>query len=1304
MLSRRIALGKLVFHAHCPSQSAWVVVRVLFLLTWAWAIQTANIAIAQHVNPIIPPLPFCEPNCNGCPSSVAACVPVPYVPIPETIISLDPNAAPLQQLTVHEAIRIALSNSEVVRNLGLVDAHSDIDIIRGTITTYDPRAAYAAAAGEWGIFDPLWTTEMQWDRIDIPPGTSFSGIGNRPPELDTADFYTSLEQLLPLGSRVRADYVTNYLFNPDNPINLDPNPQYFSYAQFGLVQPLLQGLGVPVTMAPIRIAAAEAERTDWQFKQEVLALVRSVETAYWTLYSEQQNLRAIDEAIPLFREIVRVREQQAQTAAGTESEAARAVSEMLLYEQRRLDTLSHIAEQQLVLRDLMGLPVNDGPNFKLVALPAMTPPFETLGEAVMTAVDQRPDVLRQRIAVYVAQQERIVARDSFRPKLDFNAFWRINGLGEDLGESLDVIGQNDFHDWQLGFILQVPLGRRQGRADVRAAELLIQKQRALLDQTAHQASYEVADAYRRIMWLYQQHRVSASRVEALTKWREVRRAQFENPPPGVSTVLALELYLNNLRDFVEASIKSHAIVADFNSALARLEEVKGTLLETRLVEVAGDQTDAMPEELPTPSIAPLPDWMVPTPSAIPQDGSGSRSVAPPASPIAAAPPRLEPTLVNPNIAAVPPTVTASPAIPSQSPIYIPVPPLSDAFIPPAVAKPLTTIPRTESMSPSATNDQRVQQYLPSNEPVLKQSPNPSVAVGDGYDTGNQAPGLSTAPLPQTMAPATETRHAQVPLTGPTRETVQLPPETIKLTLPPPGGAKQTQTPFRLLVRPDATVRDQALHQQPATTKSVTDPALPSEKSAPLFRTVPPTITASPAIPAQTPIHIPVPPASDAFIPPAVAKPLTTIPKTESTSPSATNNQRVQQYLPLNEPVLKQSPSPSVAVGDAYGTGNQAPGVSKAPSPQTMAPTTETRHAQVPLISPMREIVQSPSETIKLTLPSPGGSKQTQVPSRLTVRPDATVRDQAMQKQPATTKSVTNPALASEKSAPLFSTVPQSNANDTVYVSQQPAAPANHRALPLSGLYGNATRPPSATNNQRAQQYLPSNGPVLKQSPNPSVAVGDGYGTGNQAPAVLKAPLPQTTAPATETRHAQVPLREIVQSSPETIKLTLPPPGGAKQTQAPSRLTVRPDATVRDHAMHQQPATTKSVTDPAVPSGKSAPRFSTVPQSSANDTVGVTNNQRLQQTLIFKEPVLTQSPNPSVVAGGLYSTENQSQSSSETRILQTVAPATAMRHAQVPLTIAMRETVQSLQDTIKLTLPPQGGSRQTQAPSRLIVRP
>ena len=583
-------------------------------------------------HPLVPPLASC--NYCPCPSRTATCIGLPCIPVCDPA-EIGQAAGPPWNLTLQEAINTALANSEAVRNLGLVEAGSRNDIVRSVITSYDPLEADALAAAEWGIFDPLWTTEMVWDKFDIPPGTSFSGIGNRPPQLDTADFYTSLEQLLPIGTRVRADLVTNYLFNPDKPPGLNPNPQYFSYNQIGLTQPLWRGLGVDVTMAPIRIACAQAERTDWQFKQEILALVRSIETTYWGLYAQQQNLKAIEQAIPYFREVVRLRQEQVGSEVGVESEVARAQSEAFLFEQRRLETLSRIAEQQLVLRNLMGLPPNDCRDILLLAVPVTTRPFETLQCAVQTAVNSRPDVLRQRLAVYVASQERLLADNVLKPQLDFNGYWRTNGLGEDLEQSYEVKDGNKFNDWHMGVFFQVPLGQRQGRNGLRAAEYRVSRERALLEQTAHQASYEVADAYRRINWVYQQLQVASSRQQSLATYSQAARAQFDSPPPGMSTIFALELYLQNLRDITDASISASALLADYNSALARLEEVKGTLLENRMVEVAGDVSDTLPSQLPVPEMQ-LPGSVQPTPAApladpAPQAAPQGAGVLPPAA-------------------------------------------------------------------------------------------------------------------------------------------------------------------------------------------------------------------------------------------------------------------------------------------------------------------------------------------------------------------------------------------------------------------------------------------------------------------------------------------------------------------------------------------------------------------------------------------------------------------------------------------------------------------------------------------------
>jgi outer membrane protein TolC len=586
----------------------------------AWVAAISSIALVMlptglsiaDPRPLIPPLACCNNYKTPCPSAAASCIALPYIPVTGPGYSGAP-ATRVWNLTIQEAVQVAIGNSEAVRNLGLVEAASKNDLVRSVITSYDPVQAALKADAQWGIFDPLWTTSIAWNRQDIPPGTSFSGIGNRPPMLDTSDFGTSIEQLLPIGTRVRVDSVTNYLFNPANPPNLLINPQYFSYTQFGFSHPFLQGAGVGVTMAPIKIASAQAEQTSWQFKQEMLALVRSVETTYWSLYAQQQNLRAIEEVLPLFRETVRLRQQQAGVEVGTESEVYRAQSDLLLYEQRRLDTMSRIAEQQLVLRNLMGLSPSDDVALWTLAAPETGRPLESLQDAVLTAINRRPDVLRQRLAVFVAQQERILADNALKPRLDATGYYRLNGLDDNLGGSWGVQTNHDYRDWQLGALFEIPLGRRQGFSNLRAADYKISRERAMLEQVAHQASFEVADAYRRINWVSQQRLLVVDRGTALKQWRSGAQAQFENPPPGMSTAFALELYLQNLRDMLEASMNGNALLADYNSALARLDEVKGTLLDRRFVQISGDLSEEVPADLPKPQLE-QPDSVLPAPS------------------------------------------------------------------------------------------------------------------------------------------------------------------------------------------------------------------------------------------------------------------------------------------------------------------------------------------------------------------------------------------------------------------------------------------------------------------------------------------------------------------------------------------------------------------------------------------------------------------------------------------------------------------------------------------------------------------
>ncbi|MCO6047529.1 TolC family protein [Aeoliella sp. ICT_H6.2] len=760
---------------------------------------TAGLAgsVSAQVRPFVPSLDCCPNQYDPCcPSKAASCIPLPTVRVTEEQIYADPTAANRWPITVYEAIGIALNNSEVVRNLGLVDAQSKNDLVQSKLTTYDPAIADAEAAAQWGIFDPLWTTEMNWDRQDLPPGVSFSGIGNRPPQLDYADFVTSIDQLLPGGTRFGVDEVVNYLFNPEHPVGLDPNPQYYSYTQFRFNQPMLRNFGMDANMAKIRIAAAEAERTDWNFKTETLALVRSVETAYWDLYSAEQNLRALDEVLPMFREIVRVREQRQEAQAGTSAELSRAKAEMFRYEQARLQMISVVAEQRLVLRNLMGLKPGDGTFMTTLAVSTLSPPIESLESAVYTALRQRPDVLRQRLAVYVAKQEKTLACNSLKPLLDFNAFWRINGLGDDLGSSFGVQANDDYNSWQMGLTFQMPLGRREAKSNVRATQLNIRKERALLDQVAHQASFQVADAHRRIVWLYQQYGVAQDRVNALRDYGEAARAQLETPPPGMSGAFALELYVQHLREFTDSMYHVNSIVSDFNSAVARFEEVKGTLLTSRLVEIEGDGTGAIPEEVLSPEDArPMPGTQ-PTPGTEPAPPS-------PEQPLTQAQPRAQD----------PAATVRQPASAPQSIYNLPPDPLSQQ---PAATDPVATATPPANPRPTITPAVPEVARVPSNESVAA----PAIAP-------QRAPSKAAAPIvqsppPVASAPAVASPQpvAQAPATLPQApQTIAVPRVAQTPVAPAPSVKPQAEAiaapDVAPLAQPDLITGQQSRDLSPA---------------------------------------------------------------------------------------------------------------------------------------------------------------------------------------------------------------------------------------------------------------------------------------------------------------------------------------------------------------------------------------------------------------------------------------------------------------------------------------------------------
>src|SRR5262249_7048828 len=176
-------------------------------------------------------------------------VPIPPVPPPATVSRPAPPVTP-KELSLDEAIRIALANSKVVR------------VLTGTAvgpsgqTIYDPAVSNTAIDEARAAFDPTLAVQNTWKRIDRPQGvldpTDPAGariVGFRTQEYD---FNLDLSKKTVTGGTFKLDVA-------DTVSHFDPgvfplNPQAQSAVTLSYTQPLLKGASVAANVAPIVIA------------------------------------------------------------------------------------------------------------------------------------------------------------------------------------------------------------------------------------------------------------------------------------------------------------------------------------------------------------------------------------------------------------------------------------------------------------------------------------------------------------------------------------------------------------------------------------------------------------------------------------------------------------------------------------------------------------------------------------------------------------------------------------------------------------------------------------------------------------------------------------------------------------------------------------------------------------------------------------------------------------------------------------------------------------------------------------------
>jgi outer membrane protein TolC len=493
-------------------------------------------------------------------------------PAPVTVATNEATRAE-RLMTLDEAIRLTLQHSEAIRVLAGVSAVSTGQ------TIYDTAIAVTPIDQAKAVFDPVFSANSSFRHTEFP---GLNALGSSIIRSQTAgnDSGVSLRDLNTLGGTADLSF-SNSLDDPAVAGFLNRN---LPSASLSYTQPLLAGLGRDANTAPIVIARLQQEISYFQFKDSMQELVRGTIAAYWSLVQARTQLWAREKQIDQFRNVYLQAEAKFRIGSADQSNVAQRKLAYANSQANLVTARANVLQREAALRNMVGLPPEDG-----TRLVPSTPPTRDQvqfrwDEINETAQSLRPDLIELNLILLADRKRLVQSRNLAQPQLDAVALQRWDGLsGQVINGNQLSSGLGDNSSWTMGVNFSVPLSLRKSRAQVRNHELLIMKDRALIQQNLHQIEHLLATSLRTIDQSFLQYEAFRDARQAAKEYLDVREANI-----GANKEDFLN-FLQGLSDWGNAVAAEAEALTSYNTGLADLERQTGTILETHGIRFLEEQ-------------------------------------------------------------------------------------------------------------------------------------------------------------------------------------------------------------------------------------------------------------------------------------------------------------------------------------------------------------------------------------------------------------------------------------------------------------------------------------------------------------------------------------------------------------------------------------------------------------------------------------------------------------------------------------------------------------------------------------------
>ena len=528
------------------------------------------------------------------PSIPEVCDAVP----PFTLDNPDPTA--MWDLTLEEAIHMALKNSTVIRTLsGVSFSQAGVNGVPGALlqspasirTVYDtalvesdPRFGQEAALA---AFDAHLDASAKWIKSDTPYRSTTGGTFGIPS--DGGVFDIGISKYAATGTRFSLKHSNLY----NDPYSTDVQGKglatWSNYLEGGFVHPLLRGSGLefnriagpnatPGSYNGVVVARISTDQSLNDFEMATRNIVADVEKAYWSLYYAYHRLDSVRSGWRAAQQTYHQTRNHAELGGrrGNAQNLAQSENNLFTFQQQMELAQNNLFNAEQNLRYILGQAASDGRLIRPIDEPITAPMKLDWYSIRCEALFRSPELRKQRWEVKRRELELTASKNFLLPNLDLEAGYRISGAGKDLmgsDSAYNSLTGGNYTGWTVGLTASAPFGWRREQAGARNAQLRLMKEKKLLQEQELELTHQLTESFRAISLQYQQMQTTLGAYRASTAEVLAVQNAYEL---GETT---LDLLLQAQRRKAESETAYYSSVIDYNLAIMTLHYRKGSLLE-----------------------------------------------------------------------------------------------------------------------------------------------------------------------------------------------------------------------------------------------------------------------------------------------------------------------------------------------------------------------------------------------------------------------------------------------------------------------------------------------------------------------------------------------------------------------------------------------------------------------------------------------------------------------------------------------------------------------------------------------------